>query len=95
MMGDPTNPLGSDIWRRGSLLGLAWLAVFVVMTGVSYALLGALGWDGTGRALCAMGLGPAAGMALIALWWAVRRPTLVPPAGDKVGAGTDRGGEDG
>ncbi|MCZ7541330.1 MAG: hypothetical protein M5U29_15755 [Anaerolineae bacterium] len=94
-MSEPANPLGGYVWRRGSLLGLAWLAVFAVMTGASYALLGALGWAGTGRALCAMGLGPAVGTALIALWWAVWRPTLAPPAGGELSERTDRGERDG
>ncbi len=73
-MSDPTDPLGGHVWRRGSLLGLVWLAVFVAATGAIYALLGVLGWAGTGRALCAMGVGPAVGTVLIALWWVVRRP---------------------
>ncbi len=94
-MSDPTDPLGGYVWRRGSLLGLVWLAVFVVATGASYALLGVLGWVGTGRALCAMGIGPVVGTALIALWWAVRRPALVPPAARGSGDGTDRGVRDG
>jgi len=94
-MSDPTNPLVSYVWRRGGLLGLAWLTVFVVMTGASYALLGALGWAGTGRTLCAMGLGPVVGTGLIVLWWAVRGPALVPPAAGEVGDGTDRGVRDG
>ncbi len=93
-MSDPTNPLGGYVWRRGGLLGLLWLAVFAGATGAAYLLLGALGWAGTGRALCAMGVGPLVGTALIVLWWAVRRPTLLPPPASDAGDGSASGAAD-
>ncbi|NLX54146.1 MAG: hypothetical protein GXY58_03445, partial [Planctomycetaceae bacterium] len=57
-MNDPNSPLGWRVWRRGALLGLQWLAVFVAATVAVFALMGLLGWSGTARALCAMGAGP-------------------------------------
>jgi high-affinity Fe2+/Pb2+ permease len=79
-MNDPSNPVfGHDAWRRGALLGLQWLAVFVVVTWLIYLLMGVTGWSGTARALCAMGAGPVLGVIIIIVWWMVRRPVLVPP----------------
>jgi hypothetical protein len=75
-MNDPNNPLGWAVWRRGALLGLQWLAVFVVSTVGVFGLMGALGWSGTLRALCAMCAGPVIAIGVIAAWWMVRRPTL-------------------
>lgn len=77
-MNDPNNPLGWAVWRRGALLGLKWLAVFVVATVGVFGLMGALGWSGTLRALCAMGAGPVIALGAIAAWWMVRRPTFGP-----------------
>lgn len=73
------HPLGLDVWRRGAKLGL-WIAIlfFAVTFGV-YALMGVLGWDGVIRALCAMAVGPVIALAMIVVWWIVRRPKLVPP----------------
>ncbi len=73
-----SNPLSGDIWRRGSRLGLIWLAVFVMAGVALYAVMGALGWSGTLRAICAMLAAPVAGGIGIALWWMIRRPTLGP-----------------
>jgi hypothetical protein len=78
-MNDPSNPLGWAAWRRGALLGLRLALVLFAATGVMYGLLGITGWSGTVRALCAMGVGPLAGVTVIALWWIVRRPALVLP----------------
>lgn len=75
-MHDPTSPIGWHVWRRGALLGLQWLAVFVVITLALYGLLGAIGWSGVGQALCAMFTGPVIGTALIGVWWVARRPAL-------------------
>ena len=83
-MNDPSNPLlGREVWRRGALLGLQWLALFVAITITIYILMGVTGWSGTVRALCAMGIGPILGIVMIIAWWAVRRPVLVdiPPNG--------------
>ena len=88
-MSDPSNPLGGHVWRRGGLLGLLWLVIFAAATVASYALLGALGWDATGRALYAMGVGPVLGTVLIALWWVLRRPALLPPAASRTSDGGD------
>jgi len=77
-MNDPTNPIGWHVWRRGAMLGLQWLAVFVVVTLLLYGGLGLLGWSGMGQALCAMFAGPVIGTALIVVWWLSRRPKLVP-----------------
>jgi hypothetical protein len=82
-MAESPNPLSGDVWRRGSRLGLIWLAVFVVVTAAIYALLAVVGWSGTLRALCAMGAGPVLGSAAIAAWWVIRRPAL--------GSGDDAG----
>lgn len=79
-MSEPSNPLSGEIWRRGSALGLRWLVLFCVASLGSYAVLGALGWSGMARALCAMGAGPLIGTAIIVLWWIVRRPSLSPPS---------------
>ncbi len=82
-MNDPSNPvLGREVWRRGALLGLQWLALFIIITVMIYLLMGITGWSGTVRALCAMGAGPVLGITIIIAWWMVRRPVLVPP-GDK------------
>jgi hypothetical protein len=78
-MNDPSNPLGWPVWRRGALLGLQWLALFVMVTVAIYGLMGLIGWSGTARALCAMGVGPVLGTGIIVLWWLVRRPTLAAP----------------
>jgi len=86
-MNEPSNPLSGEVWRRGAALGIRWLALFCVAGLGSYVVLGALGWSGTARALCAMGAGPAIGTVTIALWWAVRRPALQPKA--KVSADSD------
>lgn len=80
IMSEPPNPLSGEVWRRGAALGVRWLALFCVAGLGSYVVLGALGWSGTARALCAMGAGPAIGTVMIALWWAVRRPVLQPQA---------------
>ena len=53
-MNDPSSPLGWHVWRRGALLGMQWLAVFVGVTAVLFLLLGLLGWSGIARALCAI-----------------------------------------
>jgi hypothetical protein len=58
------------------------VAVFFVVTVVIYTLLGPVGWPGVGRALCAMAVGPVLGTGVILLWWAVRRPSLVPPVAE-------------
>ncbi|GAB4408765.1 MAG: hypothetical protein Kow00106_02080 [Anaerolineae bacterium] len=76
IMNQVPNPLSGEIWRRGSVLGLRWLALFCVASVGSYAALGVLGWSGIARALCAMGAGPLIGTAIIGLWWLVRRPSL-------------------
>jgi hypothetical protein len=79
-MNDPSNPVfGREVWRRGALLGLQWLALFVAVTVLIYLLMGVTGWSGTARALCAMGAGPVLGITIIIVWWTVRRPVLVPP----------------
>lgn len=75
-MNDPNSPLGWRVWRRGALLGLQWLAVFVAATLAVFALIGLLGWSGTARALCAMGAGPVIAIGIIATWWMIRRPVL-------------------
>ena len=75
-MNDPNNPLGWPVWRRGALLGLQWLGVFVLATAGVFGLMGLLGWSGTLRALCAMGAGPVIAIGIIAAWWMVRRPAL-------------------
>ena len=93
-MGDTSDRLGGYVWRRGGLLGLLWLAVFAAAAGLTYGLLGLLGWAGTGRALCAMGVGPLVGTALMVLWWAVRRPTLLPPQASDAGGGAKSGATD-
>lgn len=74
------NPpyLGWAVWRRGALLGLYWLALFVAVTVVVYGCMGLLGWSGTARVLCAMGIGPLLGTVIIVVWWIVRRPALEP-----------------
>lgn len=77
-MNDPASPLGWHVWRRGSLLGMQWLAAFVVVTVLLYLLLGVIGWSGIAQALCAMFTGPVIGTALIAGWWIVRRPVVAP-----------------
>lgn len=77
-MNDPSNPLGWAVWRRGALLGLQWLALFVIVTVAIYAVMGVTGWSGTARALCAMGIGPVIGIGIIVVWWMVRRPALAP-----------------
>ena len=71
------------VWRRGAVLGLVWLALFFVVTLGVYVLLGAVGWSGVTRALCAMGTGPLLGMCLIGVWWIVRKPALAPAAGER------------
>ena len=81
-MSDPIHPLSGAVWRRGALLGLIWLAVYAGMTVVLYVLMGLTGWSGTLRALCAMGSGPLVGTVLIAMWWGIRRPTLLPGDGE-------------
>ena len=72
-MNDPAGPLGLDIWRRGALLGLRLLVVFFVVTLVVWLLLGALGWAGVLRALCAMGVGPFVALGIVGAWWLMRR----------------------
>jgi hypothetical protein len=84
------DPLGWPVWRRGALLGLRWVAVFCAVTVVVYALLGLVGWSGVGRALCAMGIGPVIGTAVILLWWAIRRPSLVSRAADSASTHDER-----
>lgn len=78
-MNEPTSPMGWHVWRRGALLGLQWLAVFVVVTLILYVLMGVIGWSGVAQALCAMFTGPVIGTALIAVWWLARRPALAAP----------------
>lgn len=73
-MNDPSNPVGWAVWRRGALLGLQWAAIFLIITLLVYLAMGVAGWSGTTRALCAMGIGPALGAGIVALWWVVRRP---------------------
>ena len=75
----PGNPLGGDVWRRGAVLGLRWTALFFGVMAVTYLLLGIAGWSGAGRALCAMGVGPVIGTAILVGWWMIRRPALAPP----------------
>lgn len=77
-MNDPTSPMGWHVWRRGALLGLLWLAVFVVVTLLLYGVLGILGWSGVAQALCAMFTGPVIGTVLIVVWWIKRKPSLMP-----------------
>lgn len=76
------DPLGWPVWRRGALLGLRWVTVFFAVTVMIYALLGVGGWSGVGRALCAMGVGPVIGTVVILVWWAIRRPSLIPDAAE-------------
>jgi len=76
-MTEPTNPLSGAVWRRGARLGMQWLAIFVIVTAGLYGVLGAFGWSGTWRALCAMGAGPIVGTGIIAAWWVLRRPSLI------------------
>jgi hypothetical protein len=78
-MNDPSNPLGWPVWRRGALLGLLWLALFVMVTVAVYGVMGLIGWSGTARVLCAMGTGPVLGTVIIGVWWVIRRPTLASP----------------
>ncbi len=86
----PTNSLfGWEIWQRGGLLGLIWLALFAAITVGIYLLMGVTGWDGTARALCAMLIGPVIGVGVIIGWWVIRRPMLA-PASDR----PDRGEEE-
>ena len=75
-MFDPSNPLSPAVWRRGAKLGLIWLALFVAVTVVIYALMGVIGWSGAARALCAMCTGPVLGIVIIIVWWMIRRPVL-------------------
>ncbi|MBN1565905.1 MAG: hypothetical protein JXA10_18830 [Anaerolineae bacterium] len=72
-----SNPLSGEVWQRGSRLGLIWLAVFVIVGVVLYALMGVLGWSGALRAIGAMLAAPVVGGIGIALWWLIRRPALV------------------
>lgn len=74
------NPLSGEVWRRGALLGLRWTALFFGVMGITYLLLGVVGWSGVGRALCAMGVGPVIGTAILVVWWMIRRPALAQPA---------------
>ncbi|MBI5957800.1 MAG: hypothetical protein HY866_03625 [Chloroflexi bacterium] len=62
----------SEMWLRGSKLGLRWTVVFFVVTGVIYLLIGLLGWSGAGRALCAMCAGPVIGTLVIFVGWKSR-----------------------
>ncbi len=78
-MNNPSKPFGPAVWRRGAQLGLIWLALFAVVTVMIYLLMGVIGWSGTARALCAMGIGPVIGIGIIVAWWTIRRPVLVPP----------------
>jgi hypothetical protein len=64
------------------MLGAQWLVVFFAATGGAFFLLGAAGWTGVGRALCAMGLGPVLATGIIGAWWIIRRPTLAPPTNE-------------
>jgi hypothetical protein len=41
--------------------------------------MGLLGWDGVLRALCAMAVGPVVALAVIGVWWIVRRPSFAAP----------------
>lgn len=75
-MSEPLQPFQGEIWQRGAKLGLVWLIVLSVATVAVFGLMGLAGWSGTGRALCAMGVGPVVGLAAIGVWWLVRRPTL-------------------
>lgn len=81
-MDESTKLFGGAVWRRGALLGLQWVTVLFVATLGIYLLMGVIGWSGTLRALCAMGIGPVVGVGGIAVWWLVRRPVIVPPAPD-------------
>jgi hypothetical protein len=78
-MNNPAGPLGLDVWRRGAKLGLWFAFVFFGVTLGFYALMGVLGWDGVLRALCAMAVGPVIALAVIGVWWIVRRPSIGPP----------------
>ena len=73
-----SNPLGGEVWVRGSRLGMVWLALFVIAGVLLYTVMGVLGWSGMMRALCAMLAAPVVGGVGIALWWMVRRPALLP-----------------
>ena len=90
-MADSANPLGGEVWRRGGRLGLIWLVVFTLVTVVIFLLLGVVGWSGTARALCAMGVGPILGTAGIVAWWVVRRPVFDPAHADGPDAAHERG----
>jgi len=87
------DPLGWPVWRRGALLGLRWVIVFCAVTVVIYVLLGVLGWSGVGRALCAMGVGPVLGTAIILLWWTIHRPSLIPHGVESASTHDDRLGQ--
>lgn len=75
-MNHPSNPFGWPVWRRAILLGLVWALIFFAVTVGMYFVMGVLGWDGTARALVAMGVGPLIAMAIIILWLVMRRPSL-------------------
>ncbi|MCD4687270.1 MAG: hypothetical protein K8S97_15185 [Anaerolineae bacterium] len=92
-MNDPSSPMGWHVWRRGSLLGMQWFAVFVVVTALLYLLLGVIGWSGIAQAMCAMFSGPVIGTAVIVAWWIARRPTMDPDVPSKVEDEGKRGDE--
>lgn len=89
-MTDPSNPLDMAVWQRGARLGLVWVVIFFGVTALLYLLMGALGWSGITRALCAMGLGPVIALGVIAVWWWARRPALLSPADEGADGGQDR-----
>jgi hypothetical protein len=92
IMSHTPNPLSGEVWRRGSALGLRWLALFVVVSLGSYGVLGLVGWSGVMRALCAMAIGPLIGTGIIVLWWLVRRPSLSPKLPTDSGDGEAQAG---
>jgi hypothetical protein len=89
-----SDPLRGEVWRRGAILGLQWVAVFFAMTILVYGVIGITGWSGVMRALCAMAVGPVLAASGIAAWWVLRRPSLAPEETSGIAEGeTMRGGE--